>query len=196
MRKHAIFGALVSASIAMLGVHAASAANVNLFEVGDRSDALGSQFEFGYTVTHQSIFGGEDDLRLIGQFFTTSAVGSGGNSVALFEPGQPSNTVSEFFTSNWKVDVDPSGGPFNIATVTIDFGSDPAFCNEPSTGPCPTFAPGLLEDGTFQDLTGILSLPNNITVFAQSELGVPEPATLGVLGLGALGLGIARRKRG
>lgn len=190
MRK--FLGLLVTASLTVLGAHTASAANVNFFELGDASAAVGSQFEFGYTVTHKHIFGGEDDIELVGTFFTNSTIGSAGSTAALYEPGAPAGTVSEVIRSSWTV---TAGDGFNIATITLDYGSDPVFCNEPGTRFCPPFPIGILETGKLQDVTGLLSLPANIGVNAQSETGVPEPASIALVGAGILGVGIARRRR-
>lgn len=187
-----VFGLLATASLALLGAHTASAANVNLLELGDTTYAQATQFEFGFTVTHKMVFGGEDDLSLTGQFFTNSEAGTSGNSIAgLIEPGL--GGASEYVGTDWSVAANPDGG-FNIATITINFASDPTFCEGRPF--CGFLNNGPVEDGTLQDLTGYLSLPANIAVNVQSEIdAVPEPASIALIGAGILGVGIARRRR-
>ena len=65
----------------------------------------------------------------------------------------------------------------------------------------------LAETGTSQEVTALLiqsatlsgfSFPSNITIQVQSDAGpepVPEPSTLGLIGLGLFGLGAMKRRR-
>ena len=76
----------------------------------------------------------------------------------------------------------------HTATFTADFGSDPE-----SLGTC-VQCTALYEDGTLQNVNAFLSLPDNITIQIQSDLDVPEPASLALLGLGLFGVAALRRK--
>ena len=165
----------------------AKSANVNFHDLLDTVTVDATQFDVTpATITHMNIFGGEDDVRVTGQFFTNSPDGAGGNTTGLFEPNLPGGIASDVIRSTWSV----SGG---IATITLDFGSDPASCNEGGLV-CGSIPTGKFEDGTLQNVNDILSLPANITVQIQSD--IPEPTTLALLGVALAGVGFIRRKRG
>jgi hypothetical protein len=163
----------------------AIAANINIHDLTDVVTVDATQFDVAAAViTHTNIFGGEDDVRITGQFISNSPDGSsGGNQVDLLEPGTfngQTYLVSDRIRSTWSV----TG---RTATLTIEFGSDPPGCD---TNPAPCFhsplvPPNVLEDGTMQSLNGLLSLPANITLNVQSDLdAVPEPASILLVGTG------------
>ena len=92
---------------------------------------------------------------------------------------------TETITALWNSDADPGGLP------ALPTGVTPVF---------------LAETGGIQDVTALLiasatasgfSFPSNITIQVQSDAAepVPEPSTLGLIGLGLLGLGAMRRQR-
>ena len=74
---------------------------------------------------------------------------------------------------------------------TWNFASDPNLVGFAQRGI--SLLGGVIEDGTSQDLSTFFGLPAG-SVEVQSNTDVPEPAALGVLGLGALGL-MRRRRR-
>lgn len=72
------------------------------------------------------------------------------------------------------------------------FASDPALVNFASLGI--TTAGALTEDGTQQDVSGFFFLPPG-SMLVLSDIDVPEPTTLTLVGLGAAGLMIIRRRK-
>ena len=163
----------------------AMSANINFHDLVDAVTVDATQFDVTpATVTHMFIFGGEDDVRVQGQFFSNSADGSGDSFVGLVEPGigcslTQNNCFSDILHVYWTV----AGG---VADFTADFGSDPE-----SLGTC-VQCTALFEDGTLQNVNAFLSLPANITIQIQSD--VPEPASLALVGLGLFGVAALRRK--
>ena len=170
----------------------AMGAHIAFDEVDDTTTAATADFDVTpATITHVNIFNGEDDIRVTGSFFTTSAAGLTGDSfAAMLEPGCVGGAcVSDFIHVSWSTR--PSSGQFNIADFVAEFGSDPeslGFFLCGVDGQC------IVENGQVQDITPLLTLPNNITISARSETEAPEPATLALLGLGLAGLGFVRRK--
>ena len=163
----------------------AMSANINFYDLLDAVTVDATQFDVTpATVTHMFIFGGEDDVRVQGQFFSNSADGSGDSFVGLVEPGIGCSLTrldcfSDILHVVWSV-------TNHTATFTADFGSDPE-----SVGTC-VQCTALFEDGTLQNVNAFLSLPDNITIQIQSD--VPEPASLALLGLGLFGVAALRRK--
>ena len=147
----------------------AMSANINFHDLLDAVTVDATQFDVTpATVTHMNIFGGEDDVRVHGQFISNSADGKGDSFVGLVEPGigcnlTQNNCFSDILHVVWSV-------ANNVATFRADFGSDPE-----SLGTCPPCT-RLFEDGTLQNVNAFLSLPDNITIQIQSD--VPEPASL------------------
>ena len=165
----------------------ALSANINFHDLFDGITVDATQFDVTpATVTHMNIFGGEDDVRVHGQFISNSADGSGDSFVGLVEPGigcslTQNNCFSDILHVFWTVNN-------HIADFTADFGSDPE-----SLGTC-VQCTSLFEDGTLQNVNAFLILPDNITIQIQSDLDVPEPASLALLGLGLFGVAALRRK--
>ena len=163
----------------------AMSANINFYDLLDAVTVDATQFDVTpATVTHMFIFGGEDDVRVQGQFISNSAEGKGDSFVGLVEPGigctlTQRDCFSDVLHVYWTVNN-------HIADFTADFGSDPE-----SLGTCPPCT-RLFEDGTLQNVNAYLSLPDNITIQIQSD--VPEPASLALVGLGLFGVAALRRK--
>ncbi|MBI3368464.1 MAG: PEP-CTERM sorting domain-containing protein [Burkholderiales bacterium] len=170
-------------------------ANIFFGEVGDTTFASVADFDVTpATIVHTSIFGGEDDIRVTGSFFSFSAAGLTGDSLAtLLEPGCTGTLcASDYIHVRWTTRAAP-GTPFSIVDIVAEFGSDPEALG--GSAHCLT-APAtcVVETGGVQDITGLLTLPANITMQAQSDIEVPEPAALALVGLGLLGLRASRRK--
>ena len=163
----------------------ALSANINFHDLLDAVTVDATQFDVtAATVTHMNIFGGEDDVRVHGQFISNSADSTGDSFVGLVEPGLGCDLIqrdcfSDILHVFWTVSN-------HIADFTADFGSDregPGTC-----GQCTA----LFEDGTLQNVNAFLNLPDNITIQIQSD--VPEPASLALLGLGLFGFAAFRRR--
>ena len=183
--------ALIAGSEATAKRPAATAvrANINFHDLLDAVTVDATQFDVtAATVTHINIFGGEDDVRVHGQFISNSADGKGDSFVGLVEPGIGCNLIQDDCFSDilhvvWSV-------ANNVATFRADFGSDPESLG--TCVQCTALFPALFEDGTLQNVNAFLRLPDNITIQIQSD--VSEPASVALLGLGLFGVAALRRK--
>ena len=188
----------VIAGLGLFSSGAAVSANIFFGEDGDTTFARVADFDvIAATITHINIFNGEDDIRVTGSFFSNTAAGLSGDSfAAMLEPGCVGDQcASDFIHVHWTSRA-VSGSNFSVIDIIAEFGSDPEslggfVCNGPAAG-----GNCIVEDGTVQDITGLLNLPANITMQAQSdvEASVPEPAPLALLGFGLAGIAALRRK--
>ena len=102
----------------------AMSANINFHDLVDGITVDATQFDVtAATVTHMNIFGGEDDVRVQGQFISNSADGSGDSFVGLVEPGigctlTRTDCFSDILHVVWTV-------TNHVADFRADFGSDP-----------------------------------------------------------------------
>ncbi len=189
----------VIAAIGMFTSSAAISANIFFGEDGDTTFARIADFDVtAATITHLNIFGGEDDIRVTGSFLSNTAAGLSGDSyAAMLEPGCVGNVcASDFIHVRWTSRV-LAGSQFSVIDIIAEFGSDPGSLGNFICGGAAAGGDGLCitEDGTVQDITHLLNLPLNLTMQAQSDVEVPEPAPLALFGLGLAGMAALRRKR-
>ena len=186
---------MVVAGLGFFSSGAAMSAHIHFGEVGDTTFATVADFDVTpATIVHTNIFNGEDDIRVTGSFFSNTAAGLSGDSyAAMLEPGCVGNVcASDYIHVAWTSRADTSGAFPSIIDITAEFGSDPEslggfICG--AQGQC------IVENGDVQDITGLLNLPANLTMSAQSDIDeVPEPVTLALVGIALAGLGLSRRK--
>ncbi len=199
MRKSSAVALAALAAAWVFSPGVAMSANVIIRDLNGTIAVDFSEFDFEdwqYVgpVGHATVMvdpGNGQHVTITGQFITNSDSEVGGNTIYLFTPGTSNGTtaaVSDYVTSAWNV---TTGG---VADITLDYFS--ATNGAPPVADQPLSA-GMFVDGTLQDLTPLLSLPKNITVYAQAdvnELTLPEPASLVPFGVGLAGLGAIRRR--
>jgi hypothetical protein len=171
-----------------------SAANINFNDLTDTLSVAGTQFEGGFT---SSV-----NLETISfQGLWISSGGTNGSGIVYFvDPG--TTIVSDILQVSFQC----SNPSFCNASISGTFQSDITG----TLGPLPAGFTGVPETGASQNVTGLLqnpttgatvTLPGNLTIFAQSDIGetgeLPEPSS-GYLMIGGLGLlgGWVLRRRG
>jgi len=197
--------ALAGSGLLTAGI--ASAANVTIHD-DDISGVVitpDNNFELGVNVTQHTF----ESASLSGSWIAlTGRVGSG--IIYITEQDQSTTALSDILYAEWG---SSNPGGFSTATIDLTFLSDTDGTLSPSglitqamIDAAPTFlANGWVvpETGLLQGLTGqfrnlatgdLVSLPSNLTVFAQSDV-VPEPSTLILLGMGLAGFAVVGRKR-
>jgi hypothetical protein len=171
-----------------------SAANINFNDLTDTLSVNGTQFEGGFT---SSV--GMETISFQGAWMSNG--GANGNGIVyLVDPG--TTMVSDIL----RVSFQCASATGCQASISGTFISDVTG----TLGPLPAGFTGIPETGALQGIGALLrdpatgaavTLPANLTIFAQSDIGetgeLPEPSS-GYLMIGGLGLlgGWVLRRRG